>query len=392
MMNSQSKRRFTMFTSYSAMAALLLYVPGCPDQSQSLDHSKSGEVQNSKADASAIELGIEYLMAQRGEDQIWHSPAYGNLKDGAAISALVIYCLSHQQPTTLETHLDQIKSAVKKLESNSANSKYITNPSGPDYSNYATAMYLIAVKQLGLDVDQARVKEHLEYLCNAQLNFESAGVDKGGWDYSGWINGPRKTAGTNVSISCVVCECLDKYKAQFEVQGFLKNAVDWAKRTQNPDGGFCFHPQRSHDGNKAGWETESRAQPNSYGSPTCDGIRLLHACGLNNDNPEFVAAISWLTKNVRVDQVPGFEKLEHTGNWEQGLLYYYFYSMSKCLEHLPAKERKELAKKLKAKIEQLQTPEGYWENPVARMREDDPLIATSFALIALGNCERILSE
>ena len=363
----------------------------CNPTSQEATQSFSNPSEQSESTNAVPRKGVGFLLLQRAEDGIWHSDHYGNLKDGAAISGLVLFALAHQEEYVRGKSKTAISLAFKPLADNSVANDFISNPDGPDYSNYATAFYLMASKKLGVELKEDHKKRLLDYLVSSQLTFESAGVDHGGWDYSGWMTGERPTPGTNVSITCLVAECLQMHRTTVDSKEAFSHAIVWARRTQNDDGGFCFHPKRSHDGNKAGWTDEKRTNPNSYGSTTADGVRLLTALGVSAEDKELKSAIAWLEKNLVVDRVPGFESLEHTGGWDQGLLYYWFYSASCCLQHLPKDARVKFAKSMKKRLEELQKPDGSWTNPNARMREDDPLIATSFALIALANCEKALA-
>ena len=383
---------FSFFLILTSCPFLLLNNAACNRTSTIDNDTTSRNAGENPEQLSAVQKGIQYLVSQQGEDNIWHSPNYGNLKDGAAISALVIYSLSHQPAELLKSKRANIERAIERLIDNSKDAEYIKNVDGPDYSNYATALFLISCKQFEHNLQQTQSNRLLRYLVDAQLTFESAGVDHGGWDYSGWMTGERPTPGTNVSVTCLVVECLRLYSNQIDSNDALKNTIAWAKRTQNEDGGFCFHPKRSHDGNKAGWNDEPRTKPNSYGSSTADGLRILLACGMAKDDKRFISVLDWIKNNLDAEKVPGFENLEHTGGWDQGLLYYWFYSVSKCLELLPEEQSKQFAEALQKKIIDLQNDDGSWANPNARMREDDPLIATSFALIALSACEKVLQD
>ena len=371
------------------LVATVLFFSCNRSQSNS-DHTLQAQSTETHSNKTAIQNGIDYLVSQQDTDGIWHSPNYGNLRDGAAISGLALYAISHQTAADLSDIRTNIELSFQTLKTNSGANKFISNPGGPDYSNYATAFYLLASKGLDLELKEDHKRRLLHYLVSSQLTFESAGVDHGGWDYSGWMTGERPTPGTNVSITCVVAECLQVFRETLDSKEAISRAIVWARRTQNDDGGFCFHPKRSHDGNKAGWTDENRTNPNSYGSTTADGVRLLIALGVSEESQELKSAVNWLEKNLLVDRVPGFESLEQTGGWDQGLLYYWFYSASCCLQQLPKEKKIKFAKSMKKRLEELQKPDGSWTNPNARMREDDPLIATSFALIALANCEKAL--
>ena len=102
----------------------------------------------------------------------------------------------------------------------------------------------------------------------------------------------------------------------------------------------------------------------------------------------FAAAVKWLVDRPGLAEVPGFEDLPPENDWKEGLTFYYYASLAGTLAWFPAKEAKERRQALLAKIVKAQRENGSWQNDSARMREDDPLIATSLALVALGELEK----
>ena len=58
--------------------------------------------------------------------------------------------------------------------------------------------------------------------------------------------------------------------------------------------------------------------------------------------------------------------------------------LSKVLVHLPPEERASRGERIKVFLTEHQQKDGHWVNDVARMYENDPLIATALAIIALA--------
>jgi squalene-hopene/tetraprenyl-beta-curcumene cyclase len=120
------------------------------------------------------------------------------------------------------------------------------------------------------------------------------------------------------------------------------------------------------DGNKAGKEGDTYR---SYGTATADGLLSLLALGARPDNPRVTAARSWLVSHHRTDFVPGFpDGLE--SDWRTGMFFYY----------AAAGARLGLATALVDR----QRADGSFRNSSFLMKEDDPLIATGFAVTALA--------
>jgi hypothetical protein len=163
-------------------------------------------------------------------------------------------------------------------------------------------------------------------------------------------------------------------------------ARDWLAGCQNlpGDGGFRFSPDPTSLNNKAEWSDTEQKQPRSYGSATCDGLRALAFAGVEPADKRFAAALKWLVDRPSLAEVPGFEDLPPENDWKAGLAFYYYASLAGAIAWFPPREAKTRREALSAKIVKVQRDDGSWQNDSSRMREDDPLIATCLALIALG--------
>ncbi len=360
-----------------------------------LSDSRQGTDTKKPAPQSVQGRALAYLFANQSKDGGWHSPNYGALKDGAAITCLVLYAVSHCDEKELSDYQDKIKNGVQFLLPQIKKYGYVRNKESPDYTNYSAAMLLVADKKLGLGLSDEIRNQLAEFLMNSQLDethgYSKDHVDYGGWDLMGWSQVNRVSAGSNISVSAATLEALvDAKDSDLKKQTFAKLKT-WLPRCQNlaGDGGFHFHPEKDHDGNKAGWNDESRSITNSYGTATCDGIRLLSMGeSLFEDKKAFQErtskAVQWLEKNHEVASVPGFTKEPSTG-WELGLRYYYYFVLSKAASELSEMTRAKLGNEIRTILKKEQAADGSFSNPNNRMREDDPLIATSFCVIALAN-------
>ena len=371
----------------------------------------------------SLTRGIEYLLEQQGADGGWHSPAYGAMQPGAPITANILYCLAQVPQRFTTPHRERLTSACQFLAQGIDDHGYVTNPDGsPNYPNYASAMLLIADRRLQLGLSTQHRQRLIEFLVASQLGtkheYSSDDADYGGWDLMGWDLGPRLSAGTNVSVTRIAIEALVSERDHPGVNACLERAEVWLSRCQNfssdqqlntssgLDGGFYFHPKTEHHGNKAGWMDDDRTQAISYGTATADGLHALLLLGVPRDDARVQAALNWLQQHPAIVRVPGFENTPPTAGWEQGLLFYYYASVTSAYRvvseqsgespmagipvspHATLSEsdtRDPIAIQMAVKIVQAQQLNGSWENKSNRMREDDPLIATPFALTALGN-------
>jgi hypothetical protein len=134
------------------------------------------------------------------------------------------------------------------------------------------------------------------------------------------------------------------------------------------DGGFIFSTVIPGL-NKAGADDGGLR---SYGTTTADGLLALRAAGLPDSHPRVSAAVRWLQRHHSPDRVPGFGDGEPTrDSWSTGLRFYYAAAVS---EALPGA----------AIVLPPQGEDGSFRNANNRVKEDDPLIATAFAIHVLA--------
>ncbi len=421
------------------------------DITKDFEEDEAISLQKHQFDRSPLERGVKYLLEQQGEDGLWHSEYYGNLKQGAGVTAFVLYALAHAKPHLAEWPKPEFERAVAALQPNIEKFGYVTNTDGPDYTNYGSATLLVAC-QLSDSQLPERINDRLiEYLLRAQLDedegYAPGDPDYGGWDLSGWMTGHRLTAGTNISVTAFVVEALVPYlmtpEPKFDrsnelsissshtilrsstgstinaqVEQCLIRAARWLINCQNladlerrdtttNDGGFFFHPRKDHDGNKAEWLEQARSRPRSYGTATADGLRsmkLLSSALSKSDLPAEIQelvreldergsrAAEWLAQHSDSERVPGFEWETGDHGWRDGLIFYYWFAQAKGAVYRAApadvdETSDNIDREIKSRLAEIQRPEGFWQNRVARMREDDPLIATCFAVITLSILE-----
>ena len=220
---------------------------------------------------------------------------YGNLKEGAAVTAFAVYALSHVDTTQCDVDVEALQAACDALIAQISRHGCVANPGGKDYPTYASAMLLIAAERLHLQLAEDARNRLVDYLLTSQIDAtEGYTIDEpdfGGWDMEGDSGGLRKSTGTNISVGTLVAEALTR-AANERTKSALADYQNWLKRCQNlsGDGGFYFHTQLGHDGNKAGWIVDhgqtDRKKPRSYGSATADGLRSLAACNVDPNSDE----------------------------------------------------------------------------------------------------------
>lgn len=157
------------------------------------------------------------------------------------------------------------------------------------------------------------------------------------------------------------------------------NDQPWASNDPKNKGGFAYSPFESKAGADA--NPEGRTALRSYGSMSYAGLLSLIYAKVSADDPRVIAVREWLGKNYTLDENPGMGA--------QGL-YYYYQTMSKALSAanvgmLPLEGGKTVdwRNDLSVKLLSSQREDGSWANPNGRWMESNPILVTSFTVMAL---------
>ncbi len=165
------------------------------------------------------------------------------------------------------------------------------------------------------------------------------------------------------------------------VQRFVSRCQNDATAGSEEAGGFFYRPGES----KAASTTNAAGKVilRAYGSMTYAGLMSLIYAEVKRDDPRVRSAFDWAARHWSLDENPGLG--------QQG--YYYFaQTLAKCLDAYganaiptpngPVSWRTALSAKLAAL--QKHAPAGdYWVNENARFWENDRVLVTAYALIAL---------
>ncbi|MEL6740210.1 MAG: hypothetical protein AAFP26_06110 [Planctomycetota bacterium] len=114
----------------------------------------------------------------------------------------------------------------------------------------------------------------------------------------------------------------------------------------------------------------------AYGSMSYAGFKSLLFADLPRDDPRVVGARSWAEAHYTLDENPGMGM--------QGL-YYYFITLSRALDAFGEHEiaGRDWRADLVDRLEGLQQDDGSFAPQASRWMEDDPVLITAYAVIAL---------
>ena len=349
----------------------------------------------------AIDSGLAFLKSQQLPDGGWATE-----QQPPAITALVLRAFAQDANTGPQA--DFVKKGYERLLSFQVDSGGIYKDA---LANYNTA---IAVSAIAAANDPA-YKDHLDkaiaYLKGLQWTSgvigpkgeSTADADKatweGGWGYG--RNGRPDFSNTQMALDALHDAGLKPDDPAYQ------RALTFIQRTQNRsesndqsfagnDGGFFYTPARGGESMAGHIDAGDKKEPRSYGSMTYAGLKSFIYAGLSKTDPRVQAAFNWIKQNYTLDENPGMaaadpEQAKHG-------LYYYYHTMARALNAYDEPTfadasgtthdwRTELAGQLFS----LQQPDGSWVGD-KRWMEDNPIITTSYVVLALQEIQKDLAE
>jgi len=353
-----------------------------------------------------------YLWGKQSPDGSWRSETYGLLKYGQSFTPFVLFALS-EIPSGVATPPDgAIERAMNFLRrmGNEEGFHGRTDPDVLDYPNYATAYALRCFLRYGKKDDKKRIEKMTEYLLGQQFS-EVTGFNPDSPVYGGWGFGinHRPTLSSFVDLSHtrrVLAALAAANKVDAKTKGKAKRFLSLLQKnpkekrsplihTTKPiasgfipppyDGGFFSSPNVSYanKGRLAKDPFTGRSYYRSYATATCDGVLALLALGVPKTDNRVLDAIRWLERHSSWKRPPGIPP-EHSEPWDESMIYYHCATRSEVFNKLAIAGDWNQA--LHAFLSERQSEDGSFVNLHGRlMKEDDPILCSTLALIALSN-------
>jgi len=366
----------------------------------------------------ALARAVDYLAGQQSPDGAWRSNVYPPFKNGDALTPLVLMAIQAAADPRHEAALDAGCAYLAKLSAEFNNSDGLPLA----YSAYTAAGAAIVLSERGPRYQPA-CRAWLDVLRSLQLD-ERLGWQPSDPFYGGWGYAPAprvKPAAdqplaplTEPNLSATVFALRALRAAGVPADAAeIRHALAFVERCQNfsteaasladssplDDGGFYFlltDPVRNKAG-LAGADASGHARFASYGSASLDGLRALALAGCSTNDPRNRAAWQWLAQNLSVDTHPG--RYAHDREAARPSLYYYYcHSLAEVLacqeapSTLPGFDSRHWSRALAEALAQRQQADGSWVNAAVDVRENDPLVATAFAVRALALCQASLNS
>jgi hypothetical protein len=326
-----------------------------------------------RRDNSALGRAVRWLWSQQSTDGGWHSKTYGLLRSGQSLTPFVLDALlSTQSPFMLDqllsipqqaSNLDRAFEFLKR-NTNADGSLGLSDSAAPDYPNYATGLAVRVAARLKRDASKwiacLRAQQFTE-----ENGWTRSDPAYGAWGMGGERRRPPEAGHVDLAMTRYVLEGLSAAGISAPDPAIAKSLV-YLDRCQNPDGGFFFSTVNL-DTNKAG---DVSGKYRSYGTTTCDGLLALRAAGIAANDPRIARAKEWLKKNHLEERAPGFDIEPARMGWSDGLRFYYAAAITRAMPELPV-------------ILPSQRADGSFANGNNLVKEDDPLLATAFAVRVL---------
>jgi hypothetical protein len=262
--------------------------------------------------------------------------------------------------------------------------------------NYETCVALVTFKLANKDGKYDEILKNGEKFVRGLQIGADGKVDKSDPTYGGvGYGGPERPDLSNTSY---LIDALAELGASGDDEA-IQRALVFVGRCQNlkgeyndtkfgglvNDGGFYYViPSESIDPSSSDRYT-AEGGIRSYGSMSYAGFKSLVYAGLTEDDPRVKAVREWLAANYSVEENPGVG--------DAGLFYYYhsFASALNAAKLGLLKDDKgaehDWRGDLIRELAKRQNEDGSWTNENKQWFENDPNLATSFALIALGYAE-----
>ncbi len=341
---------------------------------------------------STIARGSNWLVNQQNKKGWWSNQEY------PAITALALTAL-HGVPSGKyrQSPTDGMERAYRFLLTNQ-------KPDGgiyaEGYANYNTAVSMMGLLTAGNSRFDESLRKARAYLVGSQNDFGEKG--KLDTPVDGGVGYGRRYPHSDLNNTLIALEALHYSRHLVKDSGDAhgkdldwKAAIRFLENTQNSpakgksdpvsefpedQGGFYYYPGFSQAGARTNSQT-GRISLRSYGSASYAGMLSYVYADLKKDDPRVQSVLTWLNAN--------FTLAENPGMGPQGL-YYYFQLMTKALSTAGVNELKtrdgqsiDWRRQLALRLLNLQKRDGSWVNDNGRWMETDPVLVTSYSLIAL---------
>ena len=331
--------------------------------------------------STPLQKAVHFLWEQQHEDGGWHSQTHGLMKGGEALTAYILWQLLQVPDNIYQKDPGKVEMGLEFIRHHLHEDGILgmSDPDLLDYPNYATSYALRCLSQYGEDSeDPSRVQKMQTYLSKQQFT-EQRGIHKDHPAYGSWGFGEQllqygETGHIDLSHTRRVIEALRI--SNYSSDSLYLKAIHFLDQMQ-VDSGFHSSPT-IHGSNKGGQKTDGNYR--SYATATADGLlATFHAH--QAIVPAVQNAKAWLLENPTLDTPAGIPEGQAI-QWEKVLFFYHIAVRVQAYKILGLDGTWQ--EDVQLLLSPIQEADGSFSNPWgAPNKEDDPLLATTFAVIAL---------
>ena len=362
---------------------LVLILPSCTAEVPEAQPEDPGRI--------ALESAVQYLWSQQHADGAWRSETHAWLRSGQALTPFVLLALLESERVLARRDPEGARRALAFIRSSIGAQGIVglAEPGVPEYPNYATAFALRCFLRIAPAGDEA-IGRLVVALKREQFR-AAIGFDESSPVFGAWGFGGRRPEGSpghvDLSYTRHVLEALQEAGCEDpDLRARVRVFLARMQKRGEPfyDGGFFFTPNVP-TANKAGAARAANGREyfRSYATATCDGVIALIAAGVTMNDERVEDALRWLTEHDDLEGPAGIPPDEPNG-WKDSIRFYHWTVRAEAHRLLggPPGWRDGIVRFLLAE----QQADGSFVNTRNHlMKEDDPLLATALAVLALSH-------
>ena len=372
----------------------------------------------------SLRAACEFLWGRQGQDGGWHSETYGLLRSGQALTPFVLRALLSAPADSCPAAAGGVERA-RGFVRRHVSADGIVGADDPDvleYPNYSTAYAVRCLARAGAPDDRGLVDRGLIDRMSRRLvaeqftearGFTTASPAFGGWGFGG-RHRPGHTGHMDIAHTRRVLQALreagvDDPQIYERARLFLRfmqrhpaesrphptpsnleahqalgtrETRDTLPRAPRFDGGFFLSPVVLDANKGAVFVDESGPYHGSYATATADGLLALLAAGVPADDERVRAARAWLERHEGLDHPAGIPR---GGPQAWGAAVYFYHLAVRAEAEAALGFPRRLAAAIARELRPHQRPDGSFINERNHlMKENDPLLATALAVVALS--------
>ncbi len=330
---------------------------------------------------TSIRKGLEWLKTQQKPSGAWSDEGM------PALTALPLWSLAASGEKAYAAEADKaVAFLLGKQQADGGIYVAVPDRKGGGLGNYNTSICVAALYATGRQDVMPAVLKARSYIAASQ----HAGDDlhAGGFGYD--KDAGRRYSDLNNTVFSVDAMRRTQSAEDLRPAGEKRADINWdaalkyVSQMQNAEGetagGFAYNTQDPKGGVVT--NASGRIMLRAYGSMSYAGLLALVHAHLEKSDPRVRSVVEYGSRFWTLEENPG--------QGQQGL-FFYFNVMARALsaagmdalpKHAAAGEirwREEVVKKVMS----LQKPDGSWANDNNRWWENDPVLATSYSLLAL---------